>query len=75
VTPEEAFAEYQKTRLTFNVRPAFVDGWRMGRDATVREVEALIDHADDWERADDWGDRYGWDDFRRNVRALLDRDA
>jgi hypothetical protein len=42
VTPEKAFAEYRKTRPTFDVKPAFVDGWRMGREATIEEVLSAI---------------------------------
>jgi hypothetical protein len=66
---EEAFAEYRKTGPTFDVKPAFVDGWRMGREATLREVLREL-------RA-----IYAADPFavtqkaEKAVRALLDPDA
>jgi hypothetical protein len=54
VTPEKAFAEYRKTRPTFDVKPAFVDGWRMGRmkslwDA-IREIDSIpADSSDEYD--------------------------
>jgi hypothetical protein len=79
VTPEEAFAEYRKTQPTFDVKPAFMDGWRMGREATLREVEEVItarvsrDEGLISEFAK--GCNYGVKVVLDDVRALLDRDA
>jgi hypothetical protein len=85
VTPEEAFAEYRKTRPTFDVKPAFVDGWRMGREATLREVRLAIMgvldslQADAEAKRDSFGVKSakvaGATRALNAVRALLGRDA
>jgi hypothetical protein len=71
MTPEEAFAEYRKTQPTFDVKPAFVDGWRMGREATLREVLGEIESIP----ADSPDEEDALNKAEEAVRALLDRDA
>jgi hypothetical protein len=76
MTAEEAFAEYRKRVPTFDVKPAFVDGWRMGREATILEVIEVIEgrpgYSDNWVSIDrPYIDR---ESVIEAVRALLESD-